>query len=99
MPEVMGQPIVAWCLRASAARISLIVATLPRGTSLIKLSTSLGAGITTVPLPHRELIFGVIFSTLGRPLSSSSFSRHDLRVLILRLTSFAPQCADRNLNR
>jgi hypothetical protein len=38
--------------------------------------------MTTVPLPHRPLIRAVIFSTRGKPLSSASFSRHDLRFLI-----------------
>src|SRR5438034_1074354 len=42
-------------------------------------STSSGAGIATVPLPQRPDILPVIGSTLGRPLLSVSFSRHDFR--------------------
>src|SRR4030065_2093595 len=76
MPVVMGQPIVAWCFLASAARISFMVVTLPFGIFLIISSTSTGAGITTVPFPHRLLIVSVIFSTLGNPLLSFSFSHH-----------------------
>jgi len=47
------------------------------GTLFIRLSTSMGAGITMVPLPQRLLIFSVIFSTLGSPLLSWSFSVQD----------------------
>jgi hypothetical protein len=73
---------VASCFFANAERISLMVVSLPAGTRCIKAFTSRGAGMTTVPLPHRPLIRAVIFSTRGKPLSSASFSRHDLRFLI-----------------
>jgi ABC-type transport system involved in cytochrome c biogenesis permease component len=76
MPVVMGQPIVALCFLASAKRMSLIVMSFPAGTFLISSSTSIGAGITTVPVPQRLLILSVIFSTLGSPLLSFSFSTH-----------------------
>ena len=59
-----------------------MVVTLPQGIRFMSASTSDGAAMTTVPAPQRELIFGVIFSTRGKPLLSASFSRHDLRVLI-----------------
>jgi ABC-type transport system involved in cytochrome c biogenesis permease component len=74
MPVVIGQPIVALCFRASAARIWFIVTSFPSGTLFISASTSLGAGITTVPTPQRLLILLVIFSTFGKPLSSFNFS-------------------------
>jgi len=67
IPVVIGHPIVAPCLRANVLRISLIVTSFPLGTFLINSFTSLGAGITIVPLPHLLLIFSVILSTLGRP--------------------------------
>ena len=63
MPVVNGQPIVALCLVASAERISLIVVIFPFGTFLINWSTSIGAGITTVPVPHFLLILPLISST------------------------------------
>src|SRR4030067_3730395 len=74
MPVVIGQPIDAPCFLARAVRISLIVVSSPEGTFLISSSTSVGAGITTVPVPHLLLILSVIFSTFGRPLLSCSFS-------------------------
>lgn len=68
-----------------------MVASLPAGTRFISASTSRGAGMTTVPLPRRELTRGVVFSTRGRLLSSASFWHHDLRVLILRrIGSYRP---------
>ena len=71
MPAVIGQQIVAPCLLARVALISLIVVTLPFGTFRINSSTSKGFGITTVPVaPHCPLIFSVIFSVLGKPLLS-----------------------------
>jgi hypothetical protein len=76
MPVVMGQPIVALCFLASAARISFIVTSLPVGIFLIISSTSIGAGITMVPVPHRLLMASVIFSTLGSPLLSLSLWLH-----------------------
>lgn len=76
MPVVMGQPMVALCFLARAARISLIVPSFPAGILLIISSTSMGAGITTVPVPHLWLMDSVIFSTLGNPLLSFSFSHH-----------------------
>src|SRR5215472_6591682 len=82
MPVVMGQPIVARCLFAREERIWLIVVRRPGGTRFISQSTSFGEGITTVPLPQRTLILGVIGSTRGNPLLSASFSRHDLRARI-----------------
>src|SRR4030042_4856705 len=83
MPVVMGQPIVALCFLASAARISFIVVTLPLGIFLIISSTSTGAGIITVPFPQRLLIFSVIFSTLGNPLLSVSFSHQVFFLFVL----------------
>src|SRR3972149_5721230 len=86
MPMVMGQPIVALCFLASAARISFMVVTLPVGIFLIISSTSTGAGITTVPFPQRLLIFSVIFSTLGNPLFSFSFSHQVFFLFVMFLT-------------
>src|SRR5215471_21284622 len=63
IPVVMGQPIVARCLLAREERIWLMVVRRPRGTRLISASTSLGEGMTTVPLPQRALMLGVIGST------------------------------------
>src|SRR3972149_2592406 len=86
MPVVMGQPIVAWCFLARAARISFMVVTLPLGVFLIISSTSTGAGITTVPFPQRLLIFSVIFSTLGKPLFSFSFAHQVFFLFVVFLT-------------
>ncbi len=80
---------VAPCLLASILRISFMVISLPLGTFFIISSTSFGAGITTVPVPHLLLIFSVIFSTLGRSLLSANFSCHDLGVLVFLLIIFA----------
>ncbi len=74
MPVVIGQPIVALCLFATAARISFIVTSFPSGTFFIISSTSTGAGMTTVPVPHLLLILSVILSTFGRSLLSANFS-------------------------
>src|SRR5262249_45678175 len=81
IPVVIGQPMVAPCLAASRLRISLIVISLPAGTFFMTKSTSIGAGITTVPLPQRRLILSVIRSTLGRSLLSANFSGQDLRLV------------------
>ncbi len=58
-----------------------MVISLPLGTRLIISSTSLGAGITMVPVPHLLLILSVISTTLGKSLSSASFSCQVLRAL------------------
>src|SRR5438132_14256566 len=79
MPVVIGQAIVTPCFFASAARISVMVMSLPRGTRAITASTSTGAGMTIVPLPQRVDILPSILPTLGRPLLSASFWRHDFR--------------------
>src|SRR6187431_2055574 len=77
MPVVMGQLKSAPCFRARAARISLIVINLPRGTFFMMASTSRGAGITISPLPHLVVILPVTGPTLGRPLLSDNFSLQD----------------------
>src|SRR5438067_6466947 len=82
MPVVIGQAIVAPCLRAIAARSSVVVTSRPRGTSLIRASISAGAGIAHVPVLQRVLILPVISTTLGRPLPKASFSRQVLRRVI-----------------
>jgi hypothetical protein len=51
-----------------------MVMSFPLGTLFIISSTSIGAGITTVPVPHLLLILPVIVSTFGRPLLSCNFS-------------------------
>jgi len=79
IPVVRGQPIVASCFLARCSRISLIVTTRPLGTFRIASSTSRGAGTTTVPRPHRADIAPSILATLGKSLSSASFSRHVFR--------------------
>src|SRR3954470_10421195 len=79
MPVVIGQPIVAPCFRAIAARNSFVVTSRPRGTCRIRASISVGAGMAHVPVPHRVLILPVIVTTLGRPLLKASFSRQVLR--------------------
>jgi hypothetical protein len=78
MSAVMGQPIVALCFLARAMRMSLIVASFLAGTFFISSSTSIGAGMTMVPVPYRLLSFSVIFSTLRSPLLPYSFSTHDV---------------------
>ena len=55
-PVVIGQPMVAPCFLASLSLIWLMVISLPLGTLLIISSTSLGAGMTSVPVPHLWLI-------------------------------------------
>ena len=66
MPVVMGQPIVALCFLARAARMSLIVMSFPVGTVLIISSTSIGAGITTVPVPQLFAHFIGDFLNFGK---------------------------------
>jgi len=82
MPVVIGHQMVALCLRARASRRELIVVTFPFGTFRISSSTSLGAGITIVPVPHILFIPSGIFSTRGRSSLSASFSRQLFRVFI-----------------
>ena len=77
IPVVIGQPIVAPCLFARVLRISLRVISFPFVTCFIISLTSIGAGITMVPVPHLVLILSVIGSTLGNSLLSANFSRHD----------------------
>ena len=79
MPVVIGQPMVAPCFRAIAARNSLVVTSRPRGTCRIRASISAGAGMAHVPVPQRVLILPLIATTLGRPLLKASFSRQVLR--------------------
>src|SRR5262245_35472097 len=79
MPVVIGQAIVAPCLRAIAARNSVVVTSRPRGTCRIRALTSAGAGMAQVPVPQRVLILPVIWTTFGRPLLNASFSRQVLR--------------------
>src|SRR5688572_10433129 len=81
MPVVIGHPTSTRCLRASAPRISLIVVSLPFGTLRMISSTSIGAGMTIVPVPQRVVIFPSILPTLGNPLLSASFSRQDFLAL------------------
>ena len=78
MPVVIGQPMVAPCLLATICRIWLMVMSLPRGTILIISSTSLGAGMQTVPVPHLVLILPVISTTFGKSLLSASFACQDV---------------------
>src|SRR5690349_11254503 len=85
MPVVMGHAKVTLCLTASAARSSFIVASFPFGTCFINESTSVGAGITIVPSPHRLLILPLISPTLGSPLLSASFSRQDFLFFMLKM--------------
>src|SRR5882762_5052730 len=77
IPVVIGQPIVTLCLDASSARISLIVISFPFGTLRMISSTSLGAGITIVPTPQRDIILPSIFPSFGNPLLSDNFSFQD----------------------
>jgi hypothetical protein len=49
-------------------------------------STSTGAGMTHVPVPHLLLILSLISTTLGRSLLSASFSCHDFGFLALILS-------------
>src|SRR5437764_1302756 len=79
MPVVIGQAIVAPCLRAIADRNSFVVTSRPRGTCRISASISAGAGMAQVPVPQRVLILPLIATTFGRPLLKASFSRHVLR--------------------
>jgi hypothetical protein len=71
----MGNRLLLYVWRR-AERISLIVVSLPFGTFLINWSTSIGAGITTVPVPNFLLILPLISSTFGYPLLSFSFYFH-----------------------
>src|ERR1017187_5111177 len=80
MPVVIGQAKSVLCLLASALRSSLMVTTRPLGTCFIKASTSSGAGMTNVPVPQRLDNLQVTLQTLGRPLSSASFSRQDFLI-------------------
>src|SRR5689334_6392759 len=80
MPQVIWQPTVAWCFFATSARISLVVMSLPSGTRRMIASTSRGEGMAQVPVPSCLRILGPMVTTLGRSLSSASFSRHDLRL-------------------
>src|SRR5688500_15242005 len=90
MPVVIGQPIEARCFLATAARISLIVISLPFGTRRMMASTSIGAGMAIVPVPQRVVILPMILPTFGRSLLSLSFSRQDLRLAIaVRSDEFA----------
>src|SRR5689334_16922312 len=82
MPVVTGQVKSAPCSRASFARISLIVISRPLGICFMIASTSIGAGMTILPVPQRLDILPVTGPTLGRPLLSASFSRQDFRVRI-----------------
>jgi hypothetical protein len=50
-----------------------MVVSFPLGTFRISASTSRGAGMTQVPLPHRALILPLMGQTLGKSLSSASF--------------------------
>src|ERR1051325_11134229 len=86
MPVVIGHAKVTLCFTASAARSSLIVASLPRGTCFINASTSSGAGMTIVPSPQRLLILPTTSPTLGNPLLSVNFSRHDFLFFILKVS-------------
>src|SRR5438094_2422847 len=89
MPVVMGHAIDALCCCASLARSSLMVRSFPAGTFFMRASTSFGAGMTIVPVPQRLVILPVILATLGSPLLSASFSRHDFPVFII--TYFDPK--------
>jgi hypothetical protein len=79
MPVVNGQAIVARCFRAKCVRISWVVTTWPFGTLRMAASTSRGAGMTKVPLPHLRDRVPSMRATFGRSLSSASFSRHVFR--------------------
>ena len=59
-----------------------MVTTRPLGTCFINASTSRGAGMTNVPVPHRLVNLPVTLQTLGKPLLSASFSRQDFFVFI-----------------
>src|SRR5262249_54770244 len=72
------------CFLATQARISLMVMILPRGTRFMMASTSMGAGMATVPLPQRVDILPVIGTTFGKSLLSLSFSCQDFRFAMFR---------------
>jgi len=75
MPVQMGQVMVAPCFLASVLRISFMVVSLPLGTLCMSSSTSVGLGMTTVPVaPQCLLILGVMGSMRGKSLLSRSFS-------------------------
>ena len=48
----------------------------------------LGAGTNMVPQPQRRVMRPVMQATLGRPLESASFSRHDLRCGISKIQAY-----------
>jgi len=52
-------------------------------------AVTFGAGMATVPVPHLLLIFSVISSTLGRPLSSASFSTQLFLFFVISLHFFS----------
>src|SRR5262245_60969635 len=54
----------------------------PRRTVFMAASTSIGAGMSMVPVPNRRAILPSIFPTFGSPLLSASFSCHDFFVAI-----------------
>jgi len=74
MPVVIGQAMVAPCRCARTLRSSSMVVSVPSGTRRMRSYTSMGAGMTNVPVPHRLLLVESILQTLGKPLSSASFS-------------------------
>src|SRR5256885_17252966 len=76
IPVVIGQPMVTLCLEARSARISLMVMSFPLGTFCMSASTSVGAGITIVPVPQRAVILPSILPTFGNPLLLANFSFH-----------------------
>src|SRR5262249_38484925 len=88
IPAVIGQPMVALCFLATIRRVPLIVVDFLCGTLRMMASTSRGAGMAQVPLPQRFDIPPVILTTLGRSLSSASFSRHVLRLGIVAGQAF-----------
>src|SRR5258708_1139897 len=79
MPVVIGQPIAALLRLAPPPPLSFIVIPFPLRTLAIIASTSVGAAPTHVPSPHWRLMGPPICTTLGKPLSSASFSRQVLR--------------------
>src|SRR5438045_2074530 len=87
MPQVIGQPKSAPCFLAISERISWVVINLPCGMRFMMASTSRGAGMAIVPVPQRVLILPHTGATLGRSLSSASFSRHDFRLYMTALIS------------
>jgi hypothetical protein len=89
MPVVIGQAIVARCLRASRLRISSMVITLPRGTRRMIRSTSIGAAMTNVPSPQLLRMEPVMGLTRGKPLLSRSFSCQ-----LFRCVDMARGCLD-----